>query len=63
MSSGEGQREKQRENGKQSPHWAGSPMHGSIPGSGDRDLSSKQMLNPLNHPEAPHVKKSYPKKW
>ena len=37
-----GWRERQRE--KQTPHWAGSPMRGSIPGPRDHDLSPRQTL-------------------
>ena len=34
---------------KQTPHWAGSPMRGSIPGSQDQDLSWRQTLSWLSH--------------
>ena len=45
MSSGEQQREKE----KQTPHWAKS----LIPGPWDHDLSRRQLLNQLSHPGAP----------
>ena len=47
------QREEERE--KQSPCWAGSPMWGLIPGPWDHDLSQRQLLNQLSHPDTPRV--------
>ena len=47
------QRERQRERKKQTPHWAGSLMRGSIPGPGDHDLSGRQMLNRVT--QVPHM--------
>lgn len=41
------------EDEKQTPHWAGSLMWGSISGCWDHDPSGRQMLNPLSHPGAP----------
>ena len=42
--------EEQRE--KQTPCWAGSPTQDSIPGPWDHDLSRRQTLNWLSHPDA-----------
>ena len=39
-----------RQREKQDPHWSGSSIWGSIPGSWDHDLSPRQMLNSLSHP-------------
>jgi len=52
------QGEQQIEREKQTPHWAGNPTQGLIPGSRDPgsqdpDLSWKQTLNPLSHTGAP----------
>ena len=38
-------RKSSRQREKQAPHWAESPMRGSIPGPWDHDLSRRQMLN------------------
>ena len=46
---GEGPRERE----KQTPHWAGSPMLGSILGPWVHDLTWRQMLNPRSHPGVP----------
>jgi len=47
------ERERQRQREKQAPRGAGSPPPGSIPGSGDHDLSQRQPLNRLSHPGSP----------
>jgi len=48
---GDGKREGPRD--KQTPHWAGSPMRGSIPGPQDHDPSQSHTLNWLSHPGVP----------
>lgn len=51
-----GERERaQREKGKETPHCAGSPMRGSVPGPWDHDLSQRQMLIQVSHPGPPTV--------
>ena len=59
LEQGEGQRERE----KQTPHWAGSPMCGLIPGPQDHDLTWRQQVNQLSHPGAPIVKDSLGTKW
>ena len=56
-------RKKEHEQGKdqrqkQTPPWAGSPTHGLIPGPQGHDLSQRQMLNQLSHPDAPSLLQS-----
>ena len=46
------QRERPSERDKLSPHWAGRPMWGPIPGSWHHNPSWRQMLNWLSHPGA-----------
>ena len=50
----------QKEEGKQAPCWAESPMWDSIPGPWDHDLSRRQRLNPLSLPGAPFTLNSQP---
>ena len=40
---------------RQTPHWAGSPVWGSIPGPWSYDLSQRQMINRLSHPGTPYL--------
>ena len=42
---------RERERRKQAPRGAESPMRDLIPGPWDHDLSQRQWLNPLSHPE------------
>ena len=53
----EREREQQSNSGeereKQIPCWVGSLMRGSIPGPQDHDLSQKQRVNQLSHPDTP----------
>ena len=44
--------DRQRGKEKQTPHRAGSPTQGLIPGSQDHDLSQRQTLQQLSHPGA-----------
>lgn len=47
--------ERQKEKEKWAPHWAGTPIEGSmqglIPGHWFHDLSGRQTRNGLNHPD------------
>ena len=46
----------QREREKHAPHRAGTLTPGSIPGPWGHDLSRRQMLNSLSHPDTPQIK-------
>ena len=43
------------EEGEADSQWAGSPVWDSVPGPWDHDLSWKQMLNLLSHPDTPEL--------